>query len=84
LPQFWVSGIYWRATVPKVIALSSPSESGALINNSLLNNGPRCVVCGKPVKLDSCKTNERGQALHAECAVKSTHDQHEPFYRPGL
>ena len=26
-----------------------------------------CDICGKPVHLDKCKTDEDGQAVHAAC-----------------
>ena len=32
--------------------------------------GPRCVVCGKPVQLESTKTDEFGQAIHESCYLR--------------
>jgi hypothetical protein len=26
-----------------------------------------CVICGGPVALEHCKTDERGQAIHQKC-----------------
>jgi len=28
-----------------------------------------CAVCGNPVDLESCKTDERGKAVHQKCYV---------------
>lgn len=28
-----------------------------------------CAVCGMPVKLEECKTDEDGEAVHAACYV---------------
>jgi hypothetical protein len=28
-----------------------------------------CVLCNSPVKLETCKTDERGSAVHEECYV---------------
>ena len=39
------------------------------MNNSLLTNGPPCAVCGKPVKLETSKADERGKAIHEACYV---------------
>jgi hypothetical protein len=33
---------------------------------------PPCAVCGKPVDLHTSEADERGQALHPECAVRNT------------
>lgn len=30
---------------------------------------PRCLLCGKPVPLDTSKTDENGKAIHEECYV---------------
>jgi hypothetical protein len=30
---------------------------------------PRCLLCGKPVSLDTSKTDENGKAIHEECYV---------------
>jgi hypothetical protein len=30
---------------------------------------PGCVICSKPVPLESSKTNEHGKAIHEECYV---------------
>ena len=45
------------------------------MENLFLKYGPQCTVCGTPVSIGASKANERGQALHSECAVKSTNDQ---------
>jgi hypothetical protein len=31
-----------------------------------------CVVCGKPVDLGHCKTDEHGKAVHERCYLKKT------------
>lgn len=30
-----------------------------------------CGVCGEPVELESCKTNEYGKAVHQNCYIAS-------------
>ena len=30
---------------------------------------PRCFLCGKSVPLETCKTDENGNAIHEECYV---------------
>jgi len=37
---------------------------------SALALGPPCVVCGKPVELESSKTDEGGQPVHEECYIR--------------
>jgi hypothetical protein len=37
--------------------------------------GPICAVCNKPVALTLSESNEHGQAVHSECAVRSTDRQ---------
>jgi hypothetical protein len=39
------------------------------MKNSVLVLGPPCVVCGKPVQLESSKTDEHGQAIHELCYI---------------
>ena len=46
---------------------------GAALRKGMQNNNPSCAVCGKPVDLRASETNEYGQALHPDCAVRSTH-----------
>jgi hypothetical protein len=44
-----------------------------------------CPVCGKTVQLETCKVDERGQALHPDCAVAhlvSTAQANKPTVRP--
>lgn len=31
-----------------------------------------CTVCGDPVPLEDCKTDEHGKAVHEECYVATT------------
>jgi hypothetical protein len=45
---------------------------GDALREVMQDKGPLCAVCGKPVNLRSSQTNERGRALHPECAVRST------------
>ena len=40
------------------------------MNNSVLVLGPPCVVCGKPVQLETTKTDENGQAVHGNCYTR--------------
>jgi hypothetical protein len=50
------------------------------MENSFLNDGPQCAVCGKPVNLEVSQSNETGKAIHSECAVESNSNesrQHE-------
>ena len=35
----------------------------------LLRATPYCCMCGMPVKLESCKFDERGQPVHEDCYV---------------
>jgi len=30
---------------------------------------PLCRICGKPVAIETCKTDEAGRAVHEECYV---------------
>jgi hypothetical protein len=30
-----------------------------------------CVICGKPVELERCKTDENGKAVHEKCYLKA-------------
>ncbi len=34
-------------------------------------HSPACDICGEPVRLETCKTNDRGQAVHELCYVES-------------
>jgi hypothetical protein len=45
------------------------------MERSFLNYDLRCTVCGEVVTLETSRTNERGQAMHSECAVKSANEQ---------
>jgi hypothetical protein len=31
---------------------------------------PTCVLCGRPVKLETCKTDECGKCIHEQCYVR--------------
>jgi hypothetical protein len=31
---------------------------------------PTCALCNGPVELETCKTDERGRAVHEECYVR--------------
>jgi hypothetical protein len=33
----------------------------------LLRAVPNCWICGKPVRLEKCKIDEHGQAVHENC-----------------
>jgi hypothetical protein len=33
----------------------------------LLRAVPNCWICGKPVRLENCKIDEHGQAVHEDC-----------------
>ena len=54
-----------------------PHKFHALIhelNNLIERKGARlahpvCALCGKPCDLKTCKTDERGNAVHEECLV---------------
>jgi hypothetical protein len=35
----------------------------------LLRATPYCCICGMPVRLESCKFDERGQPVHEDCYV---------------
>jgi hypothetical protein len=35
----------------------------------LLRATPNCCICGKPLSLESCKFEERGQPVHEDCYV---------------
>lgn len=40
------------------------------LRRTLRNSGQRiCPLCNEPVLLETCKTDERGQATHEECYV---------------
>ena len=45
-----------------------------------------CQLCGGPVALESCKTDENGKAVHDECYAKSLAEpestEHGLFQRP--
>jgi len=38
-------------------------RKGARLDN------PHCAICGKPCNLETCKTDEQGNAVHEECLV---------------
>jgi hypothetical protein len=35
--------------------------------HSKLPHTPTCWICGKPVVLETCKTDEHGNSVHEEC-----------------
>jgi hypothetical protein len=37
---------------------------------------PICVLCHSPVELETCKTDERGRAVHEECYVREIRSTH--------
>jgi hypothetical protein len=37
---------------------------------------PLCVVCNKPLDLRACVTDDHGQPVHPNCALRSTSNQH--------
>jgi hypothetical protein len=37
--------------------------------DSSLSRATRCVICGKPVEIERCKTDEDGDAVHEKCYV---------------
>ncbi|MGA2387499.1 MAG: hypothetical protein ABSF97_00960 [Candidatus Sulfotelmatobacter sp.] len=55
------------------IGLAGFERLGEVLRGVMKNKGPLCAVCQKPVDLRASETNEYGQALHPDCAVRSTH-----------
>jgi hypothetical protein len=44
---------------------------------------PQCWICGQPCKLEECKADENGHAVHAHCyAVKLALDVAATVHRP--
>ena len=40
--------------------------------NATHKNSLPCVVCGKLVEIDRCKTDENGKAVHEQCYLRRT------------
>jgi len=51
--------------VPLEVAKRVAAQEQRLPSSATL----RCVVCGNPVELEECKTDEDGDAVHAACYV---------------
>jgi hypothetical protein len=37
---------------------------------------PTCVLCGRPVELETCKTDERGKSIHEQCYLRKIRLKH--------
>jgi hypothetical protein len=48
---------------------------------------PACWVCGNPVELEECNTDEEGRAVHEQCYVEKVKRESEdgrPWNHAGL
>lgn len=66
---------FWRT---KVTNPKPPFEPVPLDQNAKQQSSTRavpCSICGMPVRLDQCKTDENGHAVHAGCYVEKVSER---------
>jgi hypothetical protein len=47
----------------------------AIANQAAISPPVSCAICGQPVALELCKTNENGRAVHEKCYIAKVSDQ---------
>jgi hypothetical protein len=65
----------WRTKVtnPKPLFEPVPADQKATQQSS--TREVRCSICGVPVRLDQCKTDENGLAVHSRCYVEKVSER---------
>ncbi len=60
---------------PKSDVEQTLQEKGNATQSHTSNGTIPCAICGEPVQLESCKTDEDGSAVHAECYFDKLYDR---------
>jgi hypothetical protein len=65
----------WRTKVTNPKPLFEPVPADQKATNSPLPARSAASICGVPVRLDQCKTDENGLAVHSRCYVEKVSER---------